>query len=475
MSGKTRWCEGCGREVERLHRRWRGKGYCSSCYARLFERRACPSCGQAARLPKNHPGAVCRRCEWERPCVRCGRERFRPGKMTPYGPACSSCAKYFAEPYTCPLCGKETRYTALADAGEGETIRACPRCAWGKEMGACQECRRHRKLAKAADGRLLCRKCRNEGSIPCPRCGAAMPAGRGNCCENCYWQDLLGRRAALNAKAMGSTPIREGFIEFSKWLAARRGHRAAATLLSRYVTFFLDMDKTWGDFPDYSSLLERFSAEGLRRVRNVIGWLEASGRIVVDRQARENDSERRRIESITKSVPEGTAAREIMEQYRARMMERIASGRTSLKSARLALRPAADLLARTMARGKDALPSQEDVDRYLLEKPGQSAALSGFLSFLGEMEGLRLVPRVDPKAAFRNRKKCLERRLRQLSGVSDRDWKWTVQWVMTCLEYFHGIKVRKRDVACMAIEQDAAGWWIRHQENEYWIPDADAS
>ena len=465
MTGQ-RTCDGCGRKVNRIHRIWRGEKFCAACYKRWFVRRDCPRCGRAAWLPRSEPDAVCFRCERDRPCIRCGKENYRIRKITPYGSVCDSCYSYFVEPEPCALCGRQTRRLVGVET-EGKKVRACMKCAYGKAMGNCQACRRHRKLYRAPDGRMLCRKCRDEGEVPCPECGRPMPAGRGSRGEECYWKGLLERRIAFNAAALESETVRIGLEEFGQWLAARRGFRFAAHRISHYVPFFLEADKTWGGFSDYPALVRRFGAEGLRKVRNVVKWLDESGRIAVDEVARREDSERRRIEGVLSSFPPKTLARQALEQYHAHLMGRVKEGKTSLRSVRLALRPAADLLSKA---GEDRLPNQSDVDAYLLEKPGQKAALTGFLHFLNATDGLSLVARLDECAVEARRRTALERRMKELSRVRERDEGWWTNWVIVCLEYFHGLKVsRKRRLAKTTTKK--GGILVDIDGQKVWIPD----
>ena len=67
-------CNECGKEPRKITRVRLGHRYCATCYARVFERGTCPGCGETARLPRNHPEAVCIRCERRGPCHRCRRE-----------------------------------------------------------------------------------------------------------------------------------------------------------------------------------------------------------------------------------------------------------------------------------------------------------------------------------------------------------------------------------------------------------------
>ncbi|WP_311945334.1 hypothetical protein [Halomonas piscis] len=56
------------------------------------------------------------------------------------------------------------------------------------------------------------------------------------------------------------------------------GPQKAALKINHYLTFFLDLETTWQQVPNYPQLLHHFGAEGLRRVRLPMRWLhEAKG------------------------------------------------------------------------------------------------------------------------------------------------------------------------------------------------------
>ena len=60
---QERDCDECSRKQVEIARVYRGHRYCRTCYTREFKHRACPGCGETARLPRESPKAVCRKCE----------------------------------------------------------------------------------------------------------------------------------------------------------------------------------------------------------------------------------------------------------------------------------------------------------------------------------------------------------------------------------------------------------------------------
>src|SRR3990167_6646886 len=99
-------CDECGCVGKKIQRVYKGRRYCTSCYARLFKRDMCPGCGNYERLAIFNEHARCRRCIAKAPCVRCSRTGKPVGLITEYGPACTSCANHYHTPKPCEGCGE---------------------------------------------------------------------------------------------------------------------------------------------------------------------------------------------------------------------------------------------------------------------------------------------------------------------------------------------------------------------------------
>lgn len=123
-------------------------------------------------------------------------------------------------------------------------------------------------------------------------------------------------------------------------------------------------------------------------------WLSETLQVVVDAQEREDASDLRRIAAIVASLPVETLAAQVLAAYNSELQTRIAAGRVSIRTARLALRPAASLLA-TCAKNGLQLPGQDALDSYLLNAPGQKASIFGFVSFMNNNHAANLIVRVD--------------------------------------------------------------------------------
>lgn len=423
-------CDECGRAMLKAHRIQSGRRFCGTCYQRVFESRQCPKCGVLGRLPKSDPNALCRQCVKDAPCARCGKSEYKIGKITLFGPVCNSCSVYFRPPRlpALPVVGGEAQQSAASR----DTV---------SDRGTCQDCRRHRSLSVSAEGRKLCLVCLRDGRIPCPCCGTDMPAGRGNSCENCYWKDTYLKRLRLDEAGLSSSQFVQLFHRFGMWLVEQVPAQKAALTIHGYFPFFYEMEKRWGKVPSYAQLLIHFTAEGLRRMRLPMRWLSETLQVVVDAQEREDASDLRRIAVTVASLPAGTPAAQALTAYNAELQSRVAAGRVSIRTVRLALRPAASLLATCETSGFQ-LPTQDALDSYLLNAPGQKASVFGFVSFMNSHHAANLAVRVDEQKTRSMRRKQLEAEMVKLLDDGRRDDAFETEWISISLAYFHGLPRR---------------------------------
>ena len=462
-------CDKCGAQGVRIARVHQGVRHCQTCYKRLFKRRLCPGCGNFARLPVRHFGAVCLACECRKSCVRCRRTGRKIGKLTPDGPACNSCAPYFREPEPCEACGQLSQRLSRK-ASLGHDLRVCEQCARSNHR-TCEACRHHRSLAQAPDGRKLCAVCLEKGEIPCPKCRQLMPAGRGKECETCYWTALAEARVRKDSSAFSSPALAAHFQAFGTWLIQRVGAHKAALTIHGYLTFFQEIERQWQGIPDYEKLLRHFSAGGLRRCLLPMRWMQESGLVTPDAALREADSDRRRIQASLDRLPQESPERIILNGYHDRLMQRVKTGATSLRSVRLAIAPAASLLIFADVMGRMP-PDRTALDGFLRQAPGQRAALSGFVRYLREEHGAGItLPKNDPDRTCRKRRKSLETELLELMRESRTDPESKQRWLCVALAYFHDLPLKTgRNVRGEDVTTDEKGMTLRIGGGDYWIP-----
>lgn len=433
-------CSQCGRKIERFHRVYLGEGWCQICYVREFKHKPCAKCGEIRRLPRKMVDAVCDTCRKSKPCVRCGKTNFAIGKMTPYGPVCGSCSRYFREKKPCEQCG--TPSADLVRAG-GQGLRLCRSC-YIRAIGtqSCSKCGRYRLLQTVGEERL-CKLCAEHGNIPCPHCGSEMPAGKGKSCDDCNWARKLTRRLNILEIDIHSEVWQQQFGLFAEWLAQNVGNAKAAMTLVRYLPFFVESAGCWEKIPAYSKVMLHFKPKRMRRYLKVKQWLEATWHNDVDDSVKARLAEYDRIEVLESKLVNSPQAKTLLQGYRAVLMRKHESGKTTLKSVRLALQPAVGLLEKT-----GRLPTQADVDAYLKEKPGQKAAITGFINHLNREYGqnIKVVAMVDKKRQQYRQKATMERKLiaymircRDEPGAFKRR-----EWLKMAMPYFHKCALESR-------------------------------
>lgn len=462
-------CDECGCQMEKAHRVHKGLRYCATCYSRVFKRLTCSSCGIFARLLKNDEKAVCRTCENDKPCVRCGKADYAIGKVTAYGPVCNACAHHFRKPEPCEVCGElSTRLTRLRRVNHDH--RMCTKCA-AADQGTCQACRRHRLLQVSTDGRMLCQVCIEKGEIPCPKCLMPMPAGYGKQCQRCYWRSLADKRIKIDCAAFDASKMASHFEAFGNWLLNRVGEQKAALTIHDYLPFFLEIENHWEDIPSYKQLLVYFGAAKLRRVLLAVQWMEFVGLVVLDEEAKIADSDRRRIAVKLNSFALGSKARDLLDGYHKVLMANLKIKLTTLRSIRLALTPATALLhmADEMAR---IPPNQDVLNAYLAKKPGQRAAVSGFVRYLRDSYDVEIfLPKTKPSSAQHHRRKKLEIEMMALMKEPSESRQFEQRWLSVALAYFHGLNKKVGSTIPEAfVKLHDEGLIVEWNNQSYWVP-----
>lgn len=470
-ASKSQICDECGKSVARIWRIYKERKYCSTCYARVFKRRICPKCGNFARLLKNDNEAICQKCQIAKPCARCGKTDYATGKITSYGPVCNSCASYFRETEPCGICGKPSKRLSRVSR-LGHDHRVCLSCA-RVDHGVCQACHRHRLLEQVKDGRMLCKTCNEKGEVPCPECGQHMPAGRGKQCEECYWHGLFEKRVVMDCAMFSAPVMAEHFRVFGEWLGKEVGCHKAAITLHRYAAFFMDIERQWKIIPEYLVLLKHFGALQLRRVLLPMRWMQEVGLVVPDKVAKGVDSDQRRIVATLDKVGKDTRERAILDDYCNGLMADLKDKKTTLRSIRLAMTPAAAVLLN--GRKMNVMPPDQKVlNAYLGKTPGQRAAVSGFVCYLRGKYRVEIFLPEAGAGAEKNRRRRMEVEFIKLMREGDQSNEYRHKLLVTAMSFFHGLP--KRVIAGDASERvapspDGVGVVLTQNGHEYWLPE----
>lgn len=458
-------CSACHKPMQRAHRVYLFQRYCNNCYARLFKPKLCPGCGNRARLPTFLPDAVCHSCVTSVPCMRCERVGRPVGRITPEGIACNSCAHYFTEPRHCEVCNDlSTRLSKKII--DNQEMSCCPKCASNAET--CPSCRRYRVLIDGRDGVRECHRCAHLGEIECRSCGELSPAGYGSECEKCRDRRTFYKRLQMNVQALSRDVFREAYSEYGEWLIEKIGPKRAALLINRHLKSFVEMNAQWLVLPTYQQLLEVKGALWIRRAQLPMQWMVEERGMHVDEALKEDVTETHRIEAIVASMS-SEDGQKLLRGYRVHLESKPNKRANSLRSVRMGMRSAANLVLVSEAAGRP-MPSSESLRSLLAETPGVAASLASFISFLNASYQLSIVFPKDNRDAIKLRRKRAELVLKSLMGEAASGVDVLDRWPAAALGYFHGVtKVSKKGIA-LTNDPEKNGLLVTLKGKEYWIP-----
>ncbi len=441
-------CDECGKQVTSISRRYRGLRYCSRCYSREFKHAECPNCHKLARIYTRDKGALCYKCYFKQPCIRCKKDNYLTGKDTRYGPVCKVCSIYFRLPQTCYKCSKSVyQYTYYNQA---EELYLCLKCAYKNGHRTCPECRRYRKVFYDNSGDFLCFKCLTLGKIKCPICNNLMPAGRGDKCEICYWKITLNKRIHINLSAFSDSNIKKNFIVYSHWLEHKLGPKKASLLINKHVLFFIYYEK----FSDRKQIDEFIitpkSNIKIKSYKLVNLWISENQIKEFQKSTIDKIKELDLIKKILSELKEQSQGHKILMQYFAKLVMKENIGSTTLRSIRLALRPACDLLKTAQYCNLD-LPDQKVLIKYLSTTPGQYSSINGFVNFLNSSYQIKLDIKSKEirKSIEIQKRKSIEVRLINITKklrVDPNNVILRERWITLAMLFFHDCKLSKKEV-----------------------------
>lgn len=462
-------CDSCGKCVVNIKKKYKGKKFCATCYARLFIKSLCLGCGTFARLPKNDDEARCKECIKKQPCIRCNLSNKPIGKLTEYGPVCNSCSVYFRAIEPCERCGKPsqklTRVTRFND-----DLRVCPKCA-SRDYETCPSCHKYRLLELTPNGLKVCKKCQDQPEKQCLNCEEMIAAGCGDLCDSCYWHKNLWFKVNQNLNLFESKYLKNIYTQYIEWLENKVGANKAALYISKHTHFFVQTESLWNDsVPTAHQLLAILRSSGLRKFELVVLWLHEQFGIQISVDKKNDVSEIDQLEKLIASLPQPSLGFETISAYKNQLENKISRGKTSIRSARLAIKPAVALMMH-MHGGCDQLPSLKNVKSYLAEYSGQAAALTGYINFLNENYDTSIDYLSLKKSDFvtQKRNEKLERMI--VNFASSDDPKNILAWVRAGLQYFHQLSYAETLVVKLAmILKEDEGFTVLFKGKSYWLP-----
>lgn len=459
-------CDQCGRSISKIHRRYRGELYCTACYYREFEPRPCPQCGNKARLHRKHPEAVCQTCEnSSKPCIRCLKTGFKIGKQTELGPVCHACSVHFRKPKKCAYCGEFSKNLSR-DTALGFEEQACTKCRRQK-FETCSMCRRHRLTVKTPNGKPICTKCQELGEIDCPVCHELMPAGYGRKCETCSTRQRINNAIDQHCGNFTNPKTAVLYREYYLWLETQATLKTIASKLNHYRSFFIQLDNLPGIKLSYRVLLKHFGANGLRKFLLPVKFFSTKYELTVVATEKNEDSEQRQIKNLLHTNGIDSPSRKILDEFHAFLIDKTKSGTVNIRSVRLALTPAVHLLG---SIGTENLPNQHDLIRYLRKKPGQRAAISGFVGFMKKRYNVEWsLPKKIKKAKTYERQEAENKLIKLLRNPKTTE-NYRQKLLKTKLWYFHGLKINPTLGKIEIKHTDQHDQYVEFSGNRYWLP-----
>jgi hypothetical protein len=299
-----------------------------------------------------------------------------------------------------------------------------------------------------------------------------MRAGRKKQCESCYWKELLNKRIAMDYAGFSVPAMALHFSNFGEWLCGKVGTHKAAIKLHRYLPFFLSIEKQWQVIPEYAILLKYFGTPGLRKVLLPMKWMQEAGLVVMDARAKAEDSDQRRVAATLEKFKTGTAQRAILDGYHDQLLTGQKEGKTTWRSIRLAMTPAAALLLQSAPK-EVCPPDQKMLDVYLDKTPGQRAAVSGFVGYLRDSYKVNITLTPANDKAKKVKKKRLEDELLRLLAENDQSRAGRLKVLAVAMAYFHGVAQKEITDAALESAVTAAnnvGSTFTIHGVDYWLP-----
>lgn len=472
-------CSLCGQPFDNhWSYRYRGKHYCRKCHEQLFSLKVCSVCGQKKKIFSGLKVPVCKICQVkDEPCIRCGKTEYVPGKITEHGPVCNSCSKYFRPYKTCSECQKTTYTVSNRKLEDGSVRLLCQSC-YNKLLPTCHSCHKQREAyCYDEEQNPICRICATEGTRVCRQCGQSFPAGMGRICRECADRNLLGRMVRFGEKML--SPYMSGYyVGFGEWLMKRRGAQFASTRIKRYLPYFAELDEladALGRYPSYAETVDELTVARTRENLLVTRYLDESGLIKIDRKVQDDYSNMDMIDRYLDRFSERTWQYELIHAYSEHLHSKLQSKKTSIRSIRLALGPAANLLSYCDHFESEKL-ANDALNGYLWKHPGQRSSITGFINFAKEKFGLfialpdwKMPKLVGPKRGHMQLKQLYIDSLKEDNG----DSSMLGRRIVLAIEYLHRIGVPENVViekSDLKRKKHQRGFFLRLAGKEFYLP-----
>ncbi|WP_233118501.1 helix-turn-helix domain-containing protein [Aggregatibacter actinomycetemcomitans] len=222
-----------------------------------------------------------------------------------------------------------------------------------------------------------------------------------------------------------------------------------------YLTLAMDV---------YSRMITHFKPNGLRANLTVLRWLLDTHQVVIDEALKDDLAELERIQALFNKLKESVPC---IASYYQMLQQRFDSGKTSLKSVRLALQPAIDLIN---SQAVTDYPTQEQLNHYLSEKIGQMAAITGFINHLKSVyyRELDIDRNLIQQMKAKRLKKHYSQRLVELYKQTELTTTEQMELVSVVLYSLHGIEIKKPKLDAIVLLDGVT--YYRDKTKDYFLP-----
>ncbi|UFS62736.1 hypothetical protein LOH54_01080 [Sulfurimonas sp. HSL-3221] len=354
----------------------------------------------------------------------------------------------------------------------------CQSC-YNKHLPVCSQCRKQRKAYTYDDEQKpVCRICALEGTRTCKVCGEEFPAGVGRICTSCSSNNSLGRQIDFGQHAL-SPFMAEYFTQFSQWLVKRRGSQFASNKIKQYFPYFFDLDRFAEELerhPSYEELVDRFTVARTRQNLLVSIFLDEIGVIRIDKRVQEEYSNMDMIERYLGRFPKKTWQADMLHKYSEHLHTKLQNDQTTVRSIRLALGGAVNLLHYCRHFVPVEL-SNKALHGYLWKFPGQRGTLTGFVNFVNSGYSIDLqLPNAGKTILHTPTKsrQLLERLFLEALRSGEQDLSSVVKKTVLAIEYLHhvgipdNVVIELRDIK--RSKKDSS-WSVRLAGREFYLPE----
>jgi len=300
----------------------------------------------------------------------------------------------------CPNCGtKSSRLYRDFKGGFNDPV--CERC---RRVGHenCQCCGKHRRPAKYDDnGKPWCAQCIDHfpGPFVCPSCGMATRFHTVHRCLDCYWKEKSTQFFIELHKEFKSQWLRSELGPLAEYLSSRKDWHATVKRMRMYRPILLQLDERFphrGEI-SYDTLAHLLHSQHVSTYKVLVSFFAHRGILpqLESEQWRRFVADQATYRLLNRL--KGAWYQSLVSDYyqysvrRERNYERRGwSGERSKIKARTTLSrvsAAAAFLHSLEMRNPDDIRSirQEDVDKFLYQKPGYRYAISHFIAYLNKV------------------------------------------------------------------------------------------